>query len=76
MIRRRSSNRTSYTRLGLRALGILCRHFTVTPDVAMSDLLKTSRASEIFSITGLPGAVVKVIDERGNKLVRVLEVPA
>lgn len=34
-------------------------YVTVTPDVAMSDLLKTSRASEIFSVTGLPDAVVR-----------------
>jgi adenine-specific DNA-methyltransferase len=31
----------------------------VTPDVAMSDLLKTTRASEIFSVTGLPDASVR-----------------
>ena len=37
-------------------LRISCTYVTVTPDVAMSDLLKTSRASEIFSITGLPDA--------------------
>lgn len=29
-------------------------YVTVTPDVVMSDLLKTSRHSEIFSVTGLP----------------------
>lgn len=29
-------------------------YIAVTPDVVMSDLLKTSRSSEIFSITGLP----------------------
>lgn len=40
-------------------LRIPCTYVTVTPDVAMSDLLKTSRASEIFSVTGLPDAVVK-----------------
>jgi adenine-specific DNA-methyltransferase len=31
----------------------------VTPDVVMSDLLKTSKASEIFSITGLPDVAVR-----------------
>jgi adenine-specific DNA-methyltransferase len=31
-----------------------CAFITVTPDVLMSDLLKTTRASEIFSVTGLP----------------------
>ncbi len=35
-------------------LRIPCTYVAVTPDVAMSDLLKTTRASEIFSITGLP----------------------
>jgi len=40
-------------------LRVPCTYVTVTPDVAMSDLLKTSRASEIFSITGLPDAVVR-----------------
>jgi adenine-specific DNA-methyltransferase len=40
-------------------LRIPCTYVTVTPDVAMSDLLKTSRSSEIFSITGLPDAVVR-----------------
>ncbi|UNK48855.1 site-specific DNA-methyltransferase [Lysobacter sp. S4-A87] len=40
-------------------LRIPCTYVTVTPDVAMSDLLKTSRASEIFSITGLPDAVAR-----------------
>jgi adenine-specific DNA-methyltransferase len=37
-------------------LRVPCTYVTVTPDVSMSDLLKTSRASEIFSVTGLPDA--------------------
>lgn len=37
-------------------LRVASTYITVTPDVAMSDLLKTSRASEIFSVTGLPDA--------------------
>lgn len=40
-------------------LRVPCTYVTVTPDVAMSDLLKTSRASEIFSVTGLPDAVAR-----------------
>ena len=40
-------------------LRVAATYVTVTPDVAMSDLLKTSRASEIFSITGLPDVVVR-----------------
>jgi adenine-specific DNA-methyltransferase len=31
-----------------------CAYIAMTPDVVMSDLLKTTRASEIFSVTGLP----------------------
>jgi adenine-specific DNA-methyltransferase len=45
-------------------LRIPCTYVTVTPDVAMSDLLKTSRASEIFSVTGLPDVDVR---ETGKK---------
>jgi len=35
-------------------LKLPCTYVAVTPDVVMSDLLKTSKTSEIFSITGLP----------------------
>jgi adenine-specific DNA-methyltransferase len=35
-------------------LKLSCSYVSVTPDVVMSDLLKTSKSSEIFSITGLP----------------------
>lgn len=45
-------------------LRVPCTYVTVTPDVAMSDLLKTSRASEIFSVTGLPDVDVR---KTGNK---------
>ena len=34
----------------------------VTPDVVMSDLLKTNKASEIFSVTGLPDILVESVD--------------
>src|SRR5918995_5817549 len=37
-----------------KQLRIQASYVAVTPDVAMADLLKTTRASEIFSITGLP----------------------
>lgn len=40
-------------------LRIPCAYVAVTPDVAMSDLLKTTRASEIFSVTGLPDVALK-----------------
>jgi adenine-specific DNA-methyltransferase len=42
-----------------KKLRIPCFYIAVTPDVAMSDLLKTSRSSEIFSVTGLPDFEVK-----------------
>ena len=38
----------------LDKLKIPTTYVSVTPDVAMSDLLKTSKTSEIFSISGLP----------------------
>jgi adenine-specific DNA-methyltransferase len=42
----------------LDKLKIQTTYITMTPDIVMSDLLKTSKASEIFSITGLPDVVV------------------
>ncbi|WP_415288139.1 site-specific DNA-methyltransferase [Brevundimonas sp. S1H14] len=38
----------------LEKLKLPTAYVAVTPDVVMSDLLKTSKSSEIFSITGLP----------------------
>ena len=38
----------------LQKLKIPTTYVSVTPDVAMSDLLQTSKTSEIFSVTGLP----------------------
>jgi adenine-specific DNA-methyltransferase len=43
----------------LDKLKIPTTYVSVTPDVAMSDLLKTSKTSEIFSITGLPDVKLK-----------------
>ena len=40
-------------------LRIPCTYVAVTPDVVMSDLLKTTRSSEIFSVTGLPDIAVR-----------------
>ncbi len=40
-------------------LKLPCTYVAVTPDVVMSDLLKTSKSSEIFSITGLPDVAFK-----------------
>ncbi len=42
-----------------KKLRIPAAYVAVTPDVAMSDLLKTTRSSEIFSITGLPDVAVR-----------------
>lgn len=49
-------------------------YVAVTPDVVMSDLLKTSKSSEIFSITGLPEAKVEPAGKRddGTPLHRVV----
>lgn len=43
----------------LDKLKIPTTYVAVTPDVVMSDLLKTTKTSEIFSITGLPDAALK-----------------
>lgn len=42
-----------------KKLRIPCTYVAVTPDVVLSDLLKTNRASEIFSVTGLPDVKVR-----------------
>jgi adenine-specific DNA-methyltransferase len=49
-----------------KKLRITCFYIAVTPDVAMSDLLKTSRSSEIFSVTGLPDFEVKATGKRNE----------
>ncbi|MBP1152558.1 site-specific DNA-methyltransferase [Methylocaldum sp. RMAD-M] len=43
----------------LEKLKIPTTYIAMTPDVVMSDLLKTSKSSEIFSITGLPDVALK-----------------
>jgi len=48
-----------------KKLRIPAAYVAVTPDVAMSDLLKTTRASEIFSITGLPDVAVRRAKKKG-----------
>jgi adenine-specific DNA-methyltransferase len=48
-----------------RALRVQAVYVAVTPDVVMSDLLKTTRASEIFSITGLPDFQVRKAKKKG-----------
>lgn len=41
-----------------KRLRLPCTYISVTPDVAMDDLLKTSHTDQLFSITGLPDARV------------------
>ena len=48
-----------------KKLRVPAAYVAVTPDVAMSDLLKTTRASEIFSITGLPDVTVRRTEKKG-----------
>jgi len=48
-----------------KKLRIPAAYVAVTPDVAMSDLLKTTRASEIFSVTGLPDVAVRRAKKKG-----------
>jgi adenine-specific DNA-methyltransferase len=48
-----------------KQLRIPASYVAVTPDVAMADLLKTTRASEIFSITGLPDFEVRRAKKKG-----------
>lgn len=48
-----------------RKLRIPAAYVAVTPDVAMSDLLKTTRSSEIFSVTGLPDVTVRRAKKKG-----------
>lgn len=55
-------------------LRVPCTYVTVTPDVAMSDLLKTSRASEIFSITGLPDVDVRKTGKKNDDRAALYEV--
>lgn len=49
-------------------------YVSVTPDVVMSDLLKTTKSSEIFSITGLPDVSVEAAgkEKDGTPLHRVV----
>lgn len=43
----------------VQQLRIPATYVAVTPDVTMTDLLKTNRASEIFSVTGLPDIEIR-----------------
>ncbi|MFN5009974.1 MAG: DNA methyltransferase [Gammaproteobacteria bacterium] len=48
-----------------KKLRIPAAYVAVTPDVAMSDLLKTTRSSEIFSVTGLPDVAIRRAKKTG-----------
>ncbi len=57
-----------------KKLRLPCVYVAVTPDVVMSDLLKTSTSSEVFSVTGLPDVRVERTRETapsGDSLYRV-----
>lgn len=58
----------------LAKLKLATTYVAVTPDVVMSDLLKTSKSSEIFSITGLPDVRLEEAgkDKDGSLLHRVV----
>lgn len=45
-------------------LRIPCTYVTVTPDVVMADLLKTSRTDQVFSVTGLPDVELNAAGKR------------
>jgi adenine-specific DNA-methyltransferase len=59
---------------GARELVVKCRdlvglpafYVQATPDLVMSDLLKTMRSSQIFSVTGLPDVVVRKLPPEQN----------
>jgi adenine-specific DNA-methyltransferase len=58
----------------LDKLKVPTTYVAVTPDVVMSDLLKTTKGSEIFSITGLPDVTLEQAgkDKDGTPLHRVV----
>ena len=58
----------------LAKLKLPTTYVSVTPDVVMSDLLKTSKSSEIFSITGLPDVRLEPTgnEKDGTPLYRVV----
>jgi adenine-specific DNA-methyltransferase len=59
----------------LEKLKIPTTYIAMTPDVVMSDLLKTSRSSEIFSITGLPDVTLEPVDHKpGGTVLHQVEV--
>lgn len=49
-----------------RKLRLPCVYVSVTPDVVMSDLLKTSQTSQVFAVTGLPDVRLERLERRGT----------
>ena len=60
-------------RARLRELKVPTEYVEVSADVVMGDLLKTGKASEIFTITGLPDITLRKdgVSEEGETLCRV-----
>ena len=48
--------------------GISCLYVQATPDLAMSDLLKTTKTSQLFSVCGLPELQVQTVKGAKEKL--------
>jgi adenine-specific DNA-methyltransferase len=44
-----------------QSVGVPATYVQATPDLAMGDLLKTMRSSELFSVTGLPDIAVRKV---------------
>jgi adenine-specific DNA-methyltransferase len=57
-----------------KQLRVPASYVAVSPDVAMADLLKTNRASEIFSITGLPDFAIRQAKKMSSDGVPLFEV--
>ena len=55
-------------------LKLPCTYVSVTPDVVMSDLLKTSKSSEVFSITGLPDLELRLTGDSSTDSNQLFEV--
>jgi adenine-specific DNA-methyltransferase len=55
-------------------LKLPCTYVSVTPDVVMSDLLKTSKSSEVFSITGLPDLELRPTGDSSSDSTQLYEV--
>lgn len=57
----------SNTREMLDKLKIPTQYVSITLDVTMSDLLKTTKSSEIFSIVGLPDITLTKVEQKNDK---------